>query len=227
MKKLIAGLALMGAVLTSLRAADPDWWAQVGLKNAQAADDYAGANLGQLKYSAAKAADALNARTVDGAGSVINGLVASWNQVPGSGVVRDDYAALTAGQLKAISKLFYQRLAILRISSGLPASPFPWSGSAFASDDWAMVNLGQMKYVFSFNIPAYSWAGDGDHDLMVDTWETSYVGGASASASGDADGDTLSNLAEHLLWQLGANPQPGSVATASPASALGLTVYRP
>src|ERR1041385_8014900 len=75
-------------------AAPPAWWAQRGVLSGQPADDYAVANVGQLKHIAAMAAAELNARLPGGAGAEINALVAAWNAAPAAGVVRDDFAAV-------------------------------------------------------------------------------------------------------------------------------------
>lgn len=226
MRSFIYACVLLGLFVPSTQAA-PDWWAEFGATNAQPADDYAAANLGQLKYMAAKSAAALNSRTVAGAGAQINGLIATWDTAPGSGVVRDDYAAVTAGQLKSVSKLFYQRLSVIGQDPGLPAQPYPWSGSSSPADDWAMINIGQLKYVFGFNITAHSWTGDGDHDFMGDSWESAHLGGTSATAAGNADGDALSNLAEYILFQLSANSNPAGTAITSTPAVIGLVVYSP
>lgn len=226
MRSFIYACALLGAFCPATQAA-PTWWAEFGATNTQPADDYAAANLGQLKFMAAKAAAALNSRTINGAGTQINGLIATWDAAPGSGVQRDDYAVATIGQLKTISRLFYQRLAVIGQDPGLPAQPYPWNGSNSPVDDWAMINIGQLKYTFGFNISAYNWTGDADHDRLGDSWETSYLGGTSASATDDDDDDELSNLAEYILFQLSANPNPGSNASTVTPADIGLVVFSP
>ena len=220
-------ILFFGCCLVTNSYAAPAWWAFAGLTNGQAPDDYAAANLGQLKFTVSKAALALNTGTVAGAGAAINGMVASWGQPAAQGIERDDYAAVNAGQLKYIARLFYQRLSVIGQPSGLTAQPYPWSGSTSPADDWAIVNLGQLKYVFSFNIGLRDWTGDSDHDQIPDTWENANLGGVSAGPNADFDGDTLSNLAEYRLAQLGANPQPSSVATPTPVQNVGLVIYSP
>jgi len=102
-----------------------------GVLNSQPADDYAAANLGQLKHIASRAAAEMNARLPSGAGTEINALVAQWQAAPAPGVVRDDFAALNLGQLKAVAKPFYDRL----FSAGYPVG-YPWAGQS--PDDYAL-----------------------------------------------------------------------------------------
>ncbi len=137
----------------SALAQAPAWWASRGVTNGQPADDYAVANIGQLKHMATQAAAELQSRfggsTV--AANEISNLLASWS---GSNPSGDNYAAVNIGQLKAVAKLFYDRLAELRYHDPLvlaPGSIYPWTASTSDDDNYALANLGQLKSVFSFN----------------------------------------------------------------------------
>lgn len=71
------------------------------------ADDYAVANLGQLKALATAAAAEFSATLPEGDAPTITDLVSPWLQAPASGVARDDFAALNQGQLKTVAAPFY------------------------------------------------------------------------------------------------------------------------
>lgn len=207
----IAGLLTVSAPLFGQTA--PVWWATRGGLSGQA-DDYAAANIGQLKFLAHLAAVEMDLRLAPaGAGSPINQTVAPWVQPATS--TRDDYAALNVGQLKTIAKLYYDRLGLA----------YPWSAATSDDDDYALVNLGQLKKAFSFQIAS---PGDTDADGLLDLWENAQFGNLTAqSGAGNAETpvfDSLSNRAESL-----AGTNPTTVADESPVAvaALGLTVYCP
>lgn len=129
----------------------PDWWQQRGVISPGAtADDYAVANLGQLKFMAQQAGAQMEVVLPGGAGSEIRDLLSVWQGAPGSGTVRDDYAAVNLGQLKTVASKFYTRLQAVGYQ-GQPLAPgatVPWAGTG--ADDYALANLGQLKHVFSF-----------------------------------------------------------------------------
>lgn len=104
-------------------------------------------NQGQLKHFAAKAAAELNADLVGGAGTAINDLILSWSEPNAS---RDDYAAVNQGQLKAVAKLFYDRLIETAYTQA-----YPWSLAATDDDNYAAANIGQVKYLFSFDLETF------------------------------------------------------------------------
>ena len=199
----------------------PSWWITRGVLSGQA-DDYAAANIGQLKFVAAKASIELNAQLSGGAGTAITAMVTDWGNAPASGVVRDDYAVLTLGQLKAVSAMFYDRLAQYGYTGGplIGLNRYPWTGGS--ADDYAVANLGQVKYVFSFFAVGYSFnaaRADWDLDYLPDVWETAYgLSTAANDTAGDGDGDGLNNLTE---YKIGTNP------IFRDTTALGLEVYTP
>lgn len=188
-------LLFASLMLQSATAVAPDWWAARSVLTPGAtADDYAVANLGQLKNIARKAALELDEHLPDGAGEGIHALTNTWSAVPAEGVTRDDYAVLTLGQLKRVGKLYYDRLADANLRT--PGS-YPWTGTN--ADDYAPANLGQLKKVFAFDLNFT----DTNHNGIPDAWEMQMFGNLNQSATADADGDGLSNLAE---WQAGTDP---------------------
>ena len=187
-RELTAALLVAVTQLQSATTVAPEWWGTRGVfKAGTAADDYAVANLGQLKNIARKAAQELEEGLFGGAGEEINALIASWVADPLPGVSRDDYAALNLGQLKRVAKPFYDRLA-----DGSSSVTYPWSGTA--TDDHALANVGQLKRVFSFTIVEF----DSDNDGLPDAWEMEMFGNLDQDADDDFDLDDLTNYEEFL-----------------------------
>ncbi len=189
------------------------------------ADDYAAANVGQLKYVAIQAAAEMNALLpAPGAGEDIGDLLVSWNQFPPP-ASRDDFIAINQGQLKYVAALFYDRLAELGYT-GKPLTAgqsYPWASGTSGDDDFALVNLGQLKHVFSFRIPGGSGdAADSDTDGMPDAWEFLYWNNLANLAAADFDADGVNNVTEYLQ---GRDPTKGFVADTS--GAVALRVYNP
>lgn len=142
---ILTPILIVGALdSTRIYGDEPDWWSERDVTTSNPADDYAVANIGQLKNVATAAAAELNASLFSGAGDEINGLVAAWSEPP-IGDDRDDYAAVNLGQLKTVAEPFYDRL----IEVGY-TTDYPWSGGD--ADDFALANLGQLKNVFSFDV---------------------------------------------------------------------------
>ena len=223
--------ALLGvAFLARLLAAPPGWWSdpatQILDPNALP-NNYAPANLGQLKHAATQAKKHLDQRlaTVGGAGPAINNLVAGFQKN-----TPDNFAPVNLGQLKAVAKPFYARLIALGVDTragliahGYPAGwahPYPWN----PNDPWnhptppgppvdktinyAPANLGQLKMIFSFDA-----SQDTDSDGIPDWWETLYGLNPHdpADAGQTAAGGGMTN-AQH--YQGGSNPNdPPPAAT--------------
>ena len=183
------------AVPSVLFAPPPAWWAARGATNGATADDFAAANIGQLKQMASKAVDELQASLPGGAGSVLTDMVTRWRTPPDQlnppGPPRDDFTAVNIGQLKAVAKPFYDRL----IAAGY-ATSYPWTAPSPNDADYSIANLGQLKQVFRFN-PGL----DADSNGLPDWWETKY-GLSGVTAQGTAAG----RLTYLQKYQLGLNP---------------------
>ena len=240
---LLAASSFAGPVPTGKPAHDPDWWFErdvIARLQAAAnkpdpawpddypvADDYAVANLGQLKALATQAAAEFDAPlSVPGAGARVRVLIGAWAAAPASGMTRDDYAALNQGQLKSVASPFYKRLAAAGYT-GQPLSSgqvLPWSDVTSDDESFALVNLGQLKRLFSFEPVLVNLVpGDDDHDGLPDAWETTYFN-TPAAQTGDshADGDGLSNRQEYLL---GTNP--AQTAQSEAPAQLSLIIFAP
>lgn len=186
-----------------------------------ATDDFAAANVGQLKAVASKAASELDAVVpLLGKGKEISALMSDWD-----GLEAEDYAILNIGQLKYVAALFYRRLA----DFGYFAAPlqegalYPWLSESPAENAYAVANLGQLKYVFSF-VPTLIPLPleDDDSDGIPDLWERQYWDDLSRSAAGDFDADGVDNITE---YRLGRNPIKGAVSDAG--GAVSLQVFAP
>lgn len=192
----------MGLICTlvPIYANCPTWWATRDVRNEHPADDYAIVNIGQLKHVATQAAAELNQRLPGGAGTAISNLVDNWHQPPESGVIRDDYAALNIGQLKNVTKLFYDRLAQIGYAGPplVAGQTYPWGGATTASDNYALANLGQVKNLFSFDLSA-------PEGQLSGWWQTLYFGNLNVDPDADPDGDGFSNLDEYLASTIPTN----------------------
>jgi len=211
MKSRFLPLALVFALVTVVSAAPPAWWSSTNTRVLQpggSAENYAPANLGQLKHVAAQAKKHLDSTllSVGGAGSEIDALVASFEPRQGQGYMAaqiaafraENYAPINLGQLKAVAKPFYNRLLALGypakanlIAHGYPSNwafNYPWNPSTPVSENYATANLGQLKMVFSFEIL------DTDGDSIPDILDE------------DDDDDGLSDVDEIAAGTLIGNP---------------------
>ncbi|WP_395751778.1 hypothetical protein [Prosthecobacter sp.] len=186
LREVIALLLFVGISLQTAIAAAPGWWTTRNvLRSSSFTDDYALANLGQLKTIARKAADEMNSTLLPiGADTTITNMIAQWTTPP-NGVIRDDFAVLTLGQLKTVARPFYDRLAA--VGSILP-NTYPWTG--INADDYALVNIGQLKTVFAFDLSATAI------HKAFNAWAQQYFGSTSVDIDDDSDFDGLTNLEE-------------------------------
>lgn len=148
------------ALPAAILAQEPPWWATQGVKTGAPADDFAAANIGQLKSIASKAVAEMELHLAIKAGTDLTSMISGW-ATPTS--LTDDYAALNIGQLKSVALLFY-----VRLRAAGSTLPNPWTATISDDDDFAIANIGQLKQVFSFD-PA-----DIDLNGLPDWWETLY-----------------------------------------------------
>ncbi len=173
---------------TTGTAEPPQWWtSQAVIVPDSIPDDFAAANIGQLKNLAVAAASEIVSLWGE-SGPQINALVNSLQTSSG-----DNYAAVTVAELKAVATPFYQRLS----ETLFPEAPdYPW-GDDPETDEFAVVNIGQLKNVFSFDLRSF----DTDFDGLPDWWEIAngfdHLG--SWDDYFDDDGDGISNYTEFLI----------------------------
>lgn len=125
----------------------PKWWITRGIISAEnEPNDYAVANLGQLKHMALECAKELEMLLPGGAGNDVWEVVGSFGQ-------KDNNAIFNIGQLKRVATPFYDRLSG-QYADALPGAPgvYPWSGREFGVNDYAAVNIGQLKAVFNIKL---------------------------------------------------------------------------
>ncbi len=149
-RPLAACLLFATALAMPLRGQEPDWWAEFGVLSGTP-QDTSPINVGQIKYFASKAKDAMDANLPGGAGSEIDDLISGWQSAP----TPNNYAAATLGQLKHVGKLFHDRLAEEELAE---PGEYPWTGSLTA-EDYAMAAIGQAKTTFSFELGSPITAG--------------------------------------------------------------------
>ncbi len=243
--KLIAKILLMCAVAAhNLTASPPVWWGERGVGGGYegeitpqiVAQNYEVANVGQLKHIAKRAAEELDEKlaNVGGAGESVSALIDSFKTYSSNEVgynPQSNYDILNLGQLKAVAKLFYDRLH--EVNAAFPESvmwpagmaldanaadlhPYPWNPMpSVESPDYAeslaqnylSANIGQLKYLFAWsintaNLPAVK---DSNNNAIDDDWEIKFFGRLLNlnEENEDFDLDGLSNLEEFLS---GTNP---------------------
>jgi len=162
----------------------PSWWSNVVNSSATVTNDFAPANLGQLKWFATNACDELEARLPGGAGTQL------WTFVSGLSLA-NNYQAVNCGQLKHVASLFYDRL----IDTG-HTNAYPWTNSP-TDNDYALANIGQVKYLFSFEVAQDPLDLDGDGlSNTVETATGTFVSPADTGTSptiADTDGDGVND----------------------------------
>jgi len=174
--------------LSSSAANYPLWWSNVVDSTATVTNDYAPANLGQLKWFATNACNELESYVPGGAGTDV------WAFVTGMSLTNNNYRAVNQGQLKHVGALFYDRL----IEEGY-TNAYPWTAVTTDDESYAAANLGQLKYLFSFDITY-----DSDADSLYDWWETHHFGSVTNwTGVDDPDGDGYDNEEEYAA---GATP---------------------
>jgi alpha-tubulin suppressor-like RCC1 family protein len=195
-------IALLASGLLPLLAyaAAPAWWSDRGvLVTSAAPDDFATANQGQLKNIAVAATNEMDAKLSGGAGAVLHRLVDGWTH---STANVNDYAPVNLGQLRQVSRPFYDRLA----AAGLPHI-YPWPDSIEARDDFAVASVGQVKNAFSFDVPAQNEVAAPGADRLSAGWR-------SANLAVDESGAVW-------VWN-GPYSSGGGACPACPRKAIGL-----
>jgi len=128
---------------------NPLWWTDWSVIDTNATpEDYAVANLGQLKLVAMQAYEEFEEELPGGAGSNLTVLVDGF-------VNSNNYQVVNQGQLKAVAQPFYDRLWELGLTNAYPVgvtNQYPWEVSTPAPNDYSVANIGQLKYLFSFEV---------------------------------------------------------------------------
>lgn len=194
-------------------AADPVWWSARGVTTSAPTSNLSPATIGQAKWMARQALEELRGKldTADHAAlkTELEALMPSAPPTTEAGF-ETQRGVLLVGQLKAISKVFYDRLRagkpawldaqmtaagirLVEPGTSPPAySPYPWTETAGDDSNFSPATLGQLKAVFSLDL--HSWIGtpgDSDSDGISDADETAQ--GTSPTLA-DSDGDGVNDL---------------------------------
>jgi hypothetical protein len=166
--------------------AAPAWWSlrEVHRPEVTVTNDFASANLGQVKWFATRACIELDENLPYGAGGGVQSLVRGFSP-------SNNYIVVNLGQLKAVAAPFYARLIEEGYTNG-----YPWTTNTPIDDaDFAVANIGQVKHVFDFDLTR-----DEDSDYLPDWWERKWFGGiTSQTGASDADADGLINSNEYKI----------------------------
>lgn len=228
LRGILAGKALDLMVVLLLSAGTgaavdaPSWWSQDEapvLAQGKDPDNLAVANIGQAKWMARNALDALRKVLPDVAEDVEADLVGpgkpipDWDPPASAGERSRQHAPLLIGQLKAISAPFYERiqdvapgwLASERAIYQMPATGtfYPWTPATTDDSNRAPATLGQLKAVFSLDFMADREAADAIPDL----WEHAVVN-ADPNDAWTSIGSINAQNAQQAATETQSNPPP-------------------
>jgi hypothetical protein len=209
-------------VKTGTYASPPIWWASGNppvLDPSAASNNKGPANIGQAKWMAKNALDALRVVSPATAEAVENELVVmDPNAIPPETKPIKSWAApatpeeqaaqrapLLIGQLKAISAPFYAHLNTLNPTwlenerilnqTAVPGSHFPWTDETTDDSNKSVATIGQLKSVFSLRFESLSVVGDEDGDGVTDSEDAdpndASVGRLSISITSPLSGATV------------------------------------
>jgi len=230
-------LSLVGGSIL-LQAAPPAWWSNGNppVIDPQAeANNHGAANIGQAKWMAKSALEALRAKRPDLATLVEADLVGtgkpivSWATPTNAEQQAQQRQPLLLGQLKAIAAPFYDRLqaadptwlAAQATQNSMPStgSYYPWTTTTADDANKAMATIGQLKAVFSLRFENLTAGvdpnGDEDGDGLTNAQEES---AGTSPQDADTDGDGIPD---------GADSAPLVAATVPLAAATTLMVWAP
>lgn len=183
-KSLLIALGISALLSVPVTSTPPEWWAERGVTNAEPASNKSPANIGQAKWMAKNALEALREILPDTAALIEADLVgagkplSSWDPPTTPAERNAQHASLMIGQLKAISAPFYihlklvapQWLASEMVYYGLPAGDFPWTVTTVDDANKAPAVIGQLKAVFSLDF-GVDRETEAEQDGIADLWE--------------------------------------------------------
>lgn len=222
----------------------PVWWstgAPPVIDPHAPSNNYAPANIGQAKWMAKSALDALRAIWPSVADQIEVDLVgegkpiATW-AAPILQQQKDmQRAPLVIGQLKAISAPFYTHLnsaapnwlAGERAAYFMPdtGTYFPWTATGDDDSNKSLALIGQLKAVYSLDFFADRETGSAA-DGLPDLWEYRRFGNLSYGALDDPDGNGLTNAQEYG-WERYWYGHPNNSNNSGGSSNLGCVIFIP
>jgi len=171
-------------------AESPVWWSERAVLSQESSQDFSAINLGQIKQMATAATAEFAEHIPDGPSAEILAMVLPWQNPPAPDAIRQDYAAATIGQLKAVAKPFYDQLIAIGYTDR-----YPWADSTISPQDHSLANVGQLKALFAFDLRTVHHP---DNPLPT-WWQLFYFGHANVDPDHDADGDGFTNYEEYLF----------------------------
>lgn len=198
MKSLFLLFLTSALCLAQTPPADPAWWSEGNppvIVPGAVPNNKGPANIGQAKYMAKRALEALQAIHAPTAALIEADLVGAGKPIPTFDVpvnpnpqwLESQKAALLVGQLKAIAAPFYTHLhnaaptwlEAERTTNGTntPNSIFPWTTDTNDDQNKTMATIGQLKAVFALRVQS-----DSDNDNLSDLFEWIVNGGLSTSS---------------------------------------------
>lgn len=189
--------------IPAFQGTPPSWWTSLGvIQPEKLPNDSAAVTQGQLKYMTQRAIQEMNLKLTEGAGTKLTALLSSWNTLNSN---RNDYSAVNIGQIKAVAKLFYNRLNAVGANIS-----YPWTVSITDDSDYSAANLGQLKKAFSFTVPnGGSVLQDTDEDGLPDVWELEKFENLNQNEFDDYDQDGISNQMEYWTGSDPSDPYNG------------------
>lgn len=226
--------------------ADPAWWSARGVKNSSTSSNLSPATIGQAKHMVAMAMAELQLHLAPPVFAALQADVASIVNLAAP-ITSDDYenqrSVLLVGQLKALSAPFYRKFNYsyrIWLNAQLTTNQtkdftdtsnfYPWTSNVSDDSNKAIATVGQLKAVFALRfedfppVPHYE-----DNDEMDDAWELDHGFDPTNpdDASGDADGDGISNLDESEAGTDPYDPASGSTSGLSLPAAPVVTLLSP
>lgn len=227
---LLSSACLLGVSTTLV--GDPAWWAERGVMNGEAQNNFGPVNIGQAKWMVTQAHAEMEAKVPGGAGFDLTDLFPAPPQNPDQAWYDAQKKPLNIGQLKALSTPFFDRLHALDSAwltnqmqiNGIKSpygqdfpwyadQKYPWDADTPVAENFKPANIGQLKAMFSFDFPSL----DTDSDGLLDSWEMALINAnpndpyetlADVTPSADPDGDSVTNAQE---YENGTDPLEGEL----------------
>jgi len=190
---LVPSLAL-ACILTLELKAEPGWWPTSDAQATTDDENYAVANIGQLKNMVFYAKEHFEAVGVP-IPPEITTMLNTWENS-----TANNFTAANIGQLKNVSYPFWQQLVVAGQKTN---ADIPWTQGDADDVNLALANIGQLKNCFNFLGVTVDPYLDGDNDGLSDLWEVEYLGDLSESGPDNNDSDVYDNGSEYIL---GSNP---------------------
>jgi N-acetylmuramoyl-L-alanine amidase len=218
MKRSLVFLCFLSLSAFAQAPVDPVWWSQgnppVTIPGAEI-NNKGAANIGQAKYMAKSALEALAAISptlsssieadLVGPGKVIESFAVPPN--PTAEWLQSQKAPLLIGQLKAISAPFYNRLHTASPEwletqrklngTNVVGTHLPWKQNVH-DQNMSMATIGQLKAVFALRFEDFPVA------LTFEQWIANFynTGDTNADPNADTDGDGITNIINYQNYLL-------------------------